>query len=284
MRVIETIAGVREAVRQARGVGQRVGLVPTMGALHAGHETLIGRSVAECDATVVSIFVNPIQFNQREDFEKYPRTWERDLEACESAGVGIVFAPSNEEMYPRPLLTMVEPGAVAEHLCGRFRQGHFRGVATVVAKLFHAVEADRAYFGEKDAQQLAVIQSMVSDLNMAVEIVPVATVREDDGLAMSSRNERLSTSERRVAPVLYAGLRAALARLEEGEREVRWVREAALEVIEREQLVRLEYLEVVDAVAMQPVRMVEGPVRVAVAAWLGRVRLIDNVGFVPHGG
>lgn len=283
MRVIETIAGVREAVRQSRGEGKRVGLVPTMGALHAGHETLIGRSVAECNVTVVSIFVNPIQFNQREDFEKYPRTWERDLEACESAGVGIVFAPSNEEMYPRPMLTYVEPGSVAEHLCGRFRPGHFRGVATVVAKLFHAVEADRAYFGEKDAQQLAVIQSMVSDLNMAVEIVPVATVREDDGLAMSSRNERLSTAERQVAPVLYAGLRAALARLEEGEREVRWVREAALEVMEQEQLVRLEYLEVVDARTMQPVEHVDGPVRVAVAAWLGRVRLIDNVGFVPHG-
>lgn len=283
MRVIETIAQVREAVRQAKCDGRRVGLVPTMGALHAGHETLIARSVAECDVTVVSLFVNPIQFNQKEDFEKYPRTWERDLEACEQAGVAIVFAPSKEEMYPRPMMTYVEPGAVAEHLCGRFRPGHFRGVATVVAKLFHAVEADRAYFGEKDAQQLAVIQSMVSDLNMAVEIVPVATVREADGVAMSSRNERLSTAERRVAPVLYAGLLAALRRLERGEREVRWVREAALEVMEREQLVRLEYLEVVDAMTMQPVERVDGAVRVALAAWLGRVRLIDNVGFVPHG-
>jgi pantoate--beta-alanine ligase len=281
VRVIGTIAQVREAVRQARGEGRPVGLVPTMGALHAGHETLIARSVAECDVTVVSIFVNPIQFNQKEDFEKYPRTWERDLATCERAGVDIVFAPSSEEMYPRPLLTFVEPGAVAEHLCGRFRPGHFRGVATVVAKLFHAVEADRAYFGEKDAQQLAVIQGMVGDLNMAVEIVPVATVREGDGLAMSSRNERLSAAERRVAPVLYAGLRAALRRMEQGEREVRWVREAALEVIEQEQLVRLEYLEVVDARTMQPVSRVEGPVRVAVAAWLGKVRLIDNVGFAP---
>ena len=277
MRILTTQADL-DAYR-----GERPGavLVPTMGALHAGHGTLIARSVAECDATVVSIFVNPIQFNQQEDFEKYPRTWERDLAACERAGVDIVFAPSNEEMYPRPLLTFVEPGSVAEHLCGRFRAGHFRGVATVVAKLFHAVEADRAYFGEKDAQQLAIIQGMVSDLNIAVEIVPVATVREGDGLAMSSRNERLGAAERRVAPVLYAGLRAALLELERGEREVRRVRGAALEVIEQEQLVRLEYLEVVDARTMQPVEHVEGPVRVAVAAWLGKVRLIDNVGFVP---
>ena len=281
MRVMATIAGVREAVRAARCEGRRVGFVPTMGALHAGHVSLIARSAAECGETVVSIFVNPSQFNQAEDFERYPRTLERDLEACRAAGASIVFAPSNEEMYPRPISTWIEPGAVAEHLCGRFRSGHFRGVATVVAKLFHAVEADRAYFGEKDAQQLAVIQTMVAELNMAVEIVPVATVREAGGLAMSSRNERLSAEERRAATVLYAGLRAALGRLEAGEREARAVREAALETVAREPSVRVEYLDVADAGTMQPVERVSGPVRVLVAAWLGGVRLIDNVGFVP---
>jgi pantoate--beta-alanine ligase len=279
VRVIETVAGVREAVGKARGEGKRVGLVPTMGALHVGHEALIARSVAECDVTVVSIFVNPIQFNQREDFERYPRELGQDVATCNRVGAAIVFAPANEEMYPRPLDTYVEPGKVAEHLCGPFRPGHFRGVATVVSKLFHAVEADRAYFGEKDAQQLAVIQRMVSDLNMAVEIIPVATVREHDGLAMSSRNARLGEAERRAAPALYTGLRAALSRLESGEREAGRVKEAALAVIGREALVRVEYLDVVDAASMQPVDQVPGPVRVAVAAWLGGVRLIDNVGF-----
>lgn len=279
MRVIETIGGVREAVRAARREGGTVGLVPTMGALHAGHVSLIARSAAECSVTVVSIFVNPIQFTQAEDFERYPRPLEEDVVECRRAGASLVFAPSNQEMYPRPLTTFIEPGPVAEGLCGPFRPGHFRGVATVVAKLFHAVEPGRAYFGEKDAQQLAVIQTMVSDLNMAVEIVPVATVREADGLAMSSRNQRLGAAERKAAPVLYTGLQAALARLEAGEREARVVREAAQEALAREPLVRLEYLDVVDAGTMQPVERVTGPVRVAVAAWLGGVRLIDNVRF-----
>ncbi len=284
MRAIETIAGVREAVRTARGEGKRVGLVPTMGALDVGHETLIARSATECHLTVVSIFVNPIQFNQREDFEKYPRELGHDVDICKRAGAGIVFAPSNEEMYPHPIDTYVEPGGVAQHLCGPFRPGHFRGVATVVAKLFLAVEADRAYFGEKDAQQLAVIQRMVSDLNMRVEVVPVATVRESDGLAMSSRNARLGEAERQAAPVLYAGLQAALERLEQGERNAVAIKRAALDVISREPMVRMEYLDVVDAAAMQPVERVSGPVRVAMAAWLGGVRLIDNVGLVPgHG-
>ncbi|MEP7367796.1 MAG: pantoate--beta-alanine ligase [Acidobacteriota bacterium] len=279
--MIETIAGVRDAVRTTRCEGKRVGLVPTMGALHVGHESLIARSVAECGVTVVSIFVNPIQFNQPEDFEKYPRELEHDVAACERMGAEIVFAPANAEMYPRPLEMHVEPGKVAEHLCGPFRPGHFRGVATVVAKLFHAVEADRAYFGEKDAQQLAVIQRMVSDLNMAVEIVPVATVRESDGLAMSSRNARLGVAARRAAPVLYAGLQVALEKLEGGERDAGRVRAAAMAVIAVEPQVRVEYLDVVDAGTMQPLERVEGPVRVAVAAWLGGVRLIDNVGFSP---
>lgn len=279
MRLIETIAGVREAVRAARCEGKRVGLVPTMGALHVGHETLIARSATECHMTVVSIFVNPIQFNQRDDFEKYPRELGHDVDICRRAGAGIVFAPSNEEMYPQPIDTYVEPGGVAEHLCGPFRPGHFRGVATVVAKLFHAVEADRAYFGEKDAQQLAVIQRMVSDLNIGIEVVPVATVRESDGLAMSSRNARLGEAERRAAPVLYAGLQAAYDALDGGERDAARVKHAALEVIGREPMARVEYLDVVDAATMQPVEHVTGPVRVALAAWVGGVRLIDNVGY-----
>lgn len=281
MIVIDTVEGVRAAVRQERARGRSVGLVPTMGALHAGHESLISRSVGECELTVVSIFVNPIQFNQREDFEKYPRELERDVAVCERIGADVVFAPSNAEMYPRPLTTYVDPGSLADHLCGPFRPGHFRGVATVVAKLFHAVEADRAYFGEKDAQQLAVIRKLASDLNMAVEVVPVATVRESDGLAMSSRNQRLDEAGRRAAPILYAGLRASLQKLRDGERNAAAVKRAALALIAGEPLARVEYLDVVDAGTMQPVANVTGPVRVAVAAWLGGVRLIDNVGFAP---
>jgi len=247
-----------------------------MGALHAGHGALIDRARAECGFVAVSVFVNPTQFDRKDDYDRYPRTIEADLDFCGARGVDVVFAPEPVEMYPEPQRTYIEVAEVSERLCGEFRPGHFRGVATVVAKLFNIVAPDVAYFGEKDAQQLAVIQTMVRDLNMTVEIRPVPTVREADGLALSSRNQRLSAEERRVAPVLYKGLQAAAERVRAGGNSAE-ARCAALDLIAREPLVRVEYLEVVDPRSMLPVERPAGPVRIAVAAWLGTTRLIDNV-------
>jgi len=248
-----------------------------MGALHAGHGRLIEQARHECECVVVSVFVNPIQFNQKEDYDKYPRTLATDLAFCEARGVDFVFAPSEEEMYPQPLRTSVEVAVVSERLCGEFRPGHFRGVATVVSKLLNIVQPDRAYFGEKDAQQLAVIRRMVSDLNMPVDIVPVATVREPDGLALSSRNQRLSPEERCVATVLYRALQTAQRLIASGADDASGIRQQALAVFAQAPQVRVEYLEIVDPEEMQPVNRISGPVRVAGAVWLGGTRLIDNV-------
>ena len=275
--LFHTIAGTRAAVEAARRAGLTVGFVPTMGALHEGHGMLIEKARAECGYVVVSLFVNPIQFDRNDDFEKYPRTLDEDLAMCRRKGAAAVFAPSAAEMYPAPLRTHVEVAEVSEGLCGAFRPGHFRGVATVVAKLFHIVQADRAYFGEKDGQQLAVIEKMVADLNMPVTIVPVPTVREADGLAMSSRNRRLSPEERRIAPVIYQALAEARAAIAEGYREPEAVKERALAMLRTVPQFRIEYLEIVDPATQQPVRQIDGPVRIAAAVWLGQTRLIDNV-------
>lgn len=278
-RVRDRVAEARRATRPERGRG--VGLVPTMGALHAGHRSLIDVARAECDVVIVSIFVNPLQFDRPEDLEKYPRSLETDVAVCAAAGVDIVFAPSVEEMYPMPLECVVDVGRVAEHLCGRFRPGHFRGVATVVMKLFDVALPDRAYFGEKDAQQLAVIRRMVEDLNVPVDVVGVPTVREADGLALSSRNQRLQPHERRVATVLYEALKVASAQVAEGVLDASRVRQAASNIVERQPAVRLEYLEIVDPREMQPVGRIDGPVIAAGAIWVGATRLIDNVICVP---
>ena len=252
-----------------------------MGALHAGHKRLIDLARSECDLVIVSIFVNPLQFDRQDDLERYPRTLDADVALCSASGVDVVFAPSSLEMYPSPPVCVVDVGRVADHLCGRFRPGHFRGVATVVMKLFEITQPDRAYFGEKDAQQLAVIRHLVSDLNVPVEIVGVPTVREADGLALSSRNQRLQPGERRVATVLYEALKDAQARIAAGEREAARVTAAAREMIERQPAVKLEYLEIVDPLDMQPVARIDGPVVAAGAIWVGGVRLIDNVICVP---
>jgi pantoate--beta-alanine ligase len=275
--LIETIAGLRERLAPLRRSGATIGLVPTMGALHEGHGTLIEQCARECAATVVSVFVNPIQFNQAEDFEKYPRTLAADLAFCEARGATFVFAPSNTEMYPGALRTSVDVSVLTDHLCGRFRPGHFKGVATVVTKLFQIVQPDAAYFGEKDAQQLAVIRRMVRDLNMNLRIVGVPTVRESDGLAMSSRNRHLCPEERHVAPLLYQALLAAGRAIASGATDPAEVRGAALALLAREPLFKVEYLEVVDPEEMQPVRQIAGPVRLAAAVWLGSTRLIDNL-------
>lgn len=275
--LFHTIAETRRAVAEARRNGLTIGLVPTMGALHAGHGTLIEQARRECGFVVVSVFVNPIQFDRNDDFEKYPRTLSEDLEICRALGADAVFSPSAAEMYPAPLRTYVEVTEVSDLLCGTFRPGHFRGVATVVTKLFNIVQPDRAYFGEKDGQQLAVIEKMVADLDMPLEIVPVPTVRETDGLAMSSRNRRLSPEERQVAPVIYQALVQAHSAIVEGCVQADAVKEKALAVLRSIPQFRVEYLEIVDPATQQPVQQISGPVRVATAVWLGQTRLIDNV-------
>jgi len=274
LRAVHSIADLRGWLGQAR---RPLGFVPTMGALHAGHGRLIDEARAASASVAVGVFVNPIQFNQSEDYARYPRPLETDLAFCAARGVDVVFAPPVEEMYPRPQAAFVEVGRVADHMEGRFRPGHFRGVATVVMKLFQIVQPDRAYFGEKDAQQLAVIRRMVQDLNVPVEIAGVATVRAPDGLALSSRNRLLSAEERAIAPLLYRALRAAERRIAAGETGAEAVKRAAREVLAAEPRMRVEYLEIADDAEMQPVECVAGPVRVAAAVWVGGTRLIDNV-------
>jgi len=254
-----------------------VGLVPTMGALHAGHGRLIDEARREAAAVAVSIFVNPSQFNQSEDYLQYPRPLETDLAFCEAHGVDLVFAPPLEEMYPQPQLAWVDVMRVADHMEGRFRPGHFRGVATVVLKLLQIVQPVRAYFGEKDAQQLAVVRRMVNDLNLPVEVIGVETVREPDGLALSSRNQHLSTEERSIAPRIYAALRNAAECITAGETSAADVRRAAMETLAGEPRMRIEYLEIAEEQEMQPVEHITGAVRVLAAVWVGRTRLIDNV-------
>lgn len=274
MQSIHSIAEMRLWLAPSR---RPLGFVPTMGALHEGHGRLIDEARAASVAVAVSIFVNPAQFNQSEDYARYPRPLEADLAFCAARGVDVVFAPPVEEMYPRPQVTFVEVGPVADAMEGRFRPGHFRGVATVVLKLFQIVQPDRAYFGEKDAQQLAVIRRMVQDLNLPVEIAGVPTVREPDGLALSSRNRRLSAEERSIAPRLYQALRAAEQRIAAGETGAETVKLAALDVLAGEPRIRVEYLEIAGDSDMQPVERIAGPVRVAAAVWVGATRLIDNV-------
>ncbi|MGH9719404.1 MAG: pantoate--beta-alanine ligase [Bryobacteraceae bacterium] len=277
---LEWFAAIPEARRrlaEVRENARTIGLVPTMGALHGGHGALIEHARRETDCVVVSIFVNPIQFDRPEDYEAYQVNLERDRDFCETRGVDIIFAPAPSAVYAPQHNTFVEVMRLPDHLCGKFRPGHFRGVATVVAKLLNIVAPDKAYFGEKDVQQLAIIQRMVADLNIPVEIVPVATVREPDGLASSSRNQRLSPEERRIAPALFEALDAARSRVAAGCVEVSEIRQAALLRLQKEPQIRVEYLEVVDPLTMAPVENVAGPVRIAAAVWLGATRLIDNV-------
>jgi len=276
----ERAADVRRAVDAWRSEGS-IGFVPTMGALHAGHERLIQQARDECARVVVSIFVNPLQFDRADDLERYPRPLTADAEACARIGVDLLFLPTVHEMYPAPPACTVDPGPLATHLCGAYRPGHFRGVATVVLKLLNLVGADRAYFGEKDAQQLAIVRRMVADFNVPVTIVGVPTVREADGLAMSSRNVRLTPQERMLAPRLYRALRTADDLIATGACDAGAVKRAAQAVIGSDAHLRLEYLEIVDPQDMQPVEAIAGPVLVAGAVWIGGTRLIDNCHSVP---
>jgi pantoate--beta-alanine ligase len=278
--IVDTIAALRSRVATRRSAGP-LGLVPTMGALHEGHASLIRQARAECSTVVVSIFVNPIQFDRPEDLERYPRSLDVDVALCASLGVDFVFAPSVAEMYPVPLECRVEVGRLADHLCGKFRPGHFSGVATVVLKLFEIVQQDRAYFGEKDAQQLAVIRRLVSDVNIPTTIIGVPTVREPDGLALSSRNQRLDSRERQLALALVRALQQVKAAIAAGVSGVADLKQLAARQIPPDPSLRLEYFELVDPVDFQPVQRVDGPVVAAGALWVGATRLIDNMRCLP---
>ena len=275
--LFQEVEVIREMLARVRRMGATIGLVPTMGALHEGHGRLIDAARRETDCVVVSIFVNAIQFDRPDDFDRYPRTLEADRKFCGERGVDLIFAPSAAEMYPAPQRTFVDVTRIGERLCGESRPGHFRGVATVVLKLFNILQPDRAFFGEKDAQQLAVIRRMVRDLNLSVEIAPVPTVRDSDGLALSSRNKHLSAEERRVAPILFQALLVTQGLIATGTTDPAEVKGAASAILAQQPAVRVEYLEVVEPEEMQPVDRIAGPVRVAAAIWLGSTRLIDNM-------
>ena len=277
MEIITTVEGVRKQVKEWRKEGLTVGLVPTMGYLHEGHKSLIDKAVAENDRVVVSVFVNPIQFGPSEDLASYPRDLERDAELCEKAGANVIFHPEDSEMYFDDFCTYVYMDDLTKGLCGKTRPTHFRGVCTVVSKLFHIVAPDRAYFGQKDAQQLAVIRRMVRDLNFDLEIVGCPIVREEDGLAKSSRNTYLSAEERKAAVVLHKGLTEGEKLLEAGEKDAAKVIAAVREVIEKEPLAKIDYVELVDWNTLKPVNSVEDTVLMAVAVYIGKTRLIDNV-------
>ena len=279
-RVVETIDEMRASIATRRSLGA-IGLVPTMGALHAGHARLVEQARRECATVVVSIFVNPLQFDRADDLARYPRPFETDLALCERLGVDLVFAPAPAAMYPQPPDCTVHVGRTAEHLCGAFRPGHFDGVATVVLKLFNVVQPDVAYFGEKDAQQLAIVRRMVADLDVPVRITGVPTVREADGLALSSRNQHLGAPERALAPRLYRALTAVRDAVAAGTTDPGDAKRPAIEIIGQDERLRLEYLELVDPVSFQPVERVTGPVVAAAALWVGPTRLIDNVLCTP---
>jgi len=277
MEVAETIKSVRRLVKAARSKGNKIGLVPTMGALHIGHICLIEKAVKGSDFVVVSIFVNPTQFGPAEDFEKYPRSFESDLEICRKAGVDIVFAPSPQEMYKKENLTWVNVEKLTEPLCGRSRPRHFRGVTTVCAKLFNIVEPDVAYFGQKDAQQAIVIKRMVADLNSQVEIVVCPTVREPDGLAVSSRNKYLSEQQRKDATYIYKSLKKCESLVEAGTTDSKTIIGEMKQILNQVSSIEIEYISIVDAESLQELERIAGKALAAVAVKIGSARLIDNI-------
>jgi len=277
MRICETVATTRAESAALRYGGRRLGLVPTMGALHEGHLSLLRAARAQCDVVAASIFVNPTQFGPQEDLAKYPRPFARDSELLRAEGVDLLFAPSVDEMYPAGGVTYVNVERLSERLCGRSRPGHFRGVATVVSKLFHLAQPEVAFFGQKDAAQLAVIRAMVRDLLLPVEIVACPIVREADGLALSSRNVYLSSDQRRQALTLYRSLSRVREVYEGGERNTTRLISAGVEEFSREPGARLDFLEIVDAESLEPLETARPGALVAVAGFVGSTRLIDNV-------
>lgn len=283
METLTTPQAMQAWTDAARRAGHRVALVPTMGALHDGHLALVSEARRRAERVVVSIFVNPMQFNRRDDFERYPRTLDTDAALCAGAGVDAVYAPSPAAMYPEGFQSHVEVAKLTDPLCGAARPGHFRGVTTIVTKLFHAVRPDLAVFGEKDFQQLAVIRRMTADLDFGIEVVGVPTVREADALAMSSRNRLLSPSEREAARCVPRALEAAARAVRGGTTKADAVVDAATAVIAGEPAARLEYAEARDPETLEAVEAVTGPTLLALAVWVGSVRLIDNRVLVPGG-
>jgi pantoate--beta-alanine ligase len=277
MELAKTIDSVRALVKAARGNGRSVGFVPTMGALHLGHISLIEAAVEKCDFVVVSIFVNPIQFGLGEDFEKYPRPLDDYLKICEKAGADVVFAPPASEMYPEKNITWVNVEKLTEPLCGQSRPGHFRGVTTVCSKLFNIITPDFAFFGQKDAQQTIVIKRMVADLNMPLEIVICPTVRQPDGLALSSRNQYLTDRQRKDAANIYKSLQKARQMIEQGVTNSQTIVEQIRTTIERIAAVKIEYISIVDGGTLQNVDCITAGVLIAVAVRVGTTRLIDNI-------
>jgi pantoate--beta-alanine ligase len=282
VQVIETLDELTRTLEKERATGRSVGLVPTMGALHAGHLSLVERARAECETVVTTIFVNPLQFDSGDDLTSYPRDNARDVQVASQAGASHVFLPAEQEMYPGPVLTSVRVSDLTEGLEGASRPRHFEGVATVVAKLFAAVGRCRAYFGEKDYQQLLVVRRLVGDLSFPVEVVGCETVREPDGLARSSRNARLTVEQRAAAPVLHRALQAGQRIIETGERRAERVAAEMAEVIGAEPLARLDYAAAVDAADLTAPATLDGDVRLLVAARFGTTRLIDNLGAVAR--
>jgi len=277
MDILGSIQQVRDIVKAWKRDGLRVGLVPTMGYLHEGHLSLMERAVKENDRVVVSIFVNPMQFGPSEDLASYPRDLERDAKLCENAGVSLVFHPEPSEMYEDNFCSFVDMSGLTEELCGKSRPVHFRGVQTVVSKLFHIIPADRAYFGQKDAQQLAVIKRMVRDLNFDIEIVGCPIIREEDGLAKSSRNTYLNQEERTAALVLSRSLKEAEELVKSGERDAVKIKNCIRGVIDKEPLAREDYVEVVNFDTIKPIEKLKGNVLIAIAVYIGSTRLIDNI-------
>jgi len=277
MKIFKTVKEMQAEADKLRHHGIKIGFVPTMGYLHQGHLSLIRTAKENSDVVVVSIFVNPVQFGPEEDFEKYPRDFEQDEKSAKDAGADIIFYPSVEEMYPEPYFTYVDVEKITDGLCGRSRPGHFRGVTTVVAKLFLCVKPHTAVFGQKDAQQAAVIRQMVRDLNFDIKIITAPIVREADGLAMSSRNKYLSHEERKEALALYDSLKLAESMVSNGEISAEIIRDAIERRISEEPHARIDYVELVNAESLEPVEIVIGRVLAAVAVFVGNTRLIDNV-------
>lgn len=279
MNIVHTVQEVRQIVKSWRKEGLSIGFVPTMGYLHEGHQSLVQRAALENDRVVVSIFVNPMQFGPLEDLESYPRDLEHDVALCEKIGTHMIFHPEAQEMYMPDFCSFVDMNGLTQGLCGKSRPVHFRGVCTVVNKLFNIVGADRAYFGEKDAQQLAVIRRMVRDLNMDIEIVGCPIIREEDGLAKSSRNTYLSEMERKAALILNKSLTIGKSLLEGGERDAKTIISSITENINTEPLARMDYVDVVDALSLERVDKIGRSVLVAIAVYIGKTRLIDNFSF-----
>lgn len=276
MKVVGTIQEVRDEVKAWKREGLCVGLVPTMGYLHEGHQSLMKAAGNDCDKVVVSVFVNPMQFGPGEDLDSYPRDMERDMAVCEEAGVDLIFHPEPSEMYHDNFSSFVDMNTLTGNLCGKTRPVHFRGVCTVVSKLFHIVTPDKAYFGQKDAQQLAVIRHMVEDLNEDIEIVGCPIIRESDGLAKSSRNTYLNAQERTAALCLSRAVFAGQKMVLDGERNGEKIRRAMVEIIEAEPLAKIDYVQLVDFRTLEDTDTVEGPVLAAMAVYIGKTRLIDN--------